>query len=80
MNSDHQIMIKTDDGLKLVPELFAVPEECVAEEYRNPGSQRRIALGRAPFMWAQSLYITAQLLKEVLFQLYFPHILPTKLL
>lgn len=58
-------MIKTDDGLKYVPELYAVTAESVAEEYRCPGSQDRVAVGRTPFMWAQSLYIVAQLLKEV---------------
>lgn len=58
-------MIKTEDGLKYVPELYAVSAESVNEEYRLPGSQDRIAVGRVPFMWAQSLYIIAQLLKEV---------------
>ena len=62
--SSIQVIIKTDDGLKLVPELYAVTAQDVHEEYRNPGSQHRVALGRMPFMWAQSLYIIAQLLKE----------------
>lgn len=39
--------------------------ESVNEEYKCPGSQDRVAVGRVPFMWAQSLYIVAQLLKEV---------------
>lgn len=64
-------MIKTEDGLKLVPELYAVTAESVSEEYKNPGSQDRVALGRVPFMWAQSLFIVAQLLKEVSFFLTF---------
>lgn len=58
------MIIKTEDGLKLVPELYAVSAENVSEEYRTPGSQMRQALGRMPFMWAQSLYIIGQLLKE----------------
>lgn len=41
--------------------------ESVNEEYKCPGSQDRVAVGRVPFMWAQSLYIVAQLLKEVRF-------------
>ena len=49
-----------------MPELYAVSAQSVAEEYRNPGSQDRVAVGRIPFMWAQSLYIVAQLLKEVI--------------
>ena len=50
--------------MKLVPELYAVTPESVAEEYKNPGSQDRVAVGRVPFMWAQSLFIVSQLLKE----------------
>jgi phosphorylase kinase alpha/beta subunit len=60
-----QIMIRTEDGMRLVPELYAVPADKVAEEYKNPGSQERIALGRCPFLWAQSLYILGKLLQEV---------------
>ncbi|KAF4523628.1 hypothetical protein B566_EDAN010137 [Ephemera danica] len=59
-----EIMIRTEDGMKLVPELYAVPADKVAEEYKNPGSQDRVALGRCPFMWAQSLYILGKLLQE----------------
>lgn len=36
----------------------------MSEEYKNPGSQDRVAVGRVPFMWAQSLFIVSQLLKE----------------
>lgn len=58
-------MIKTEDGTKLVPELYAVPAELVAAEYKEPGSQNRIPLGQSPFLWAQSLYIIGKLLQEV---------------
>lgn len=57
-------MIRTDDGLKLVPELYAVPAEFVNAEYSEPGTQQRIPLGQCPFMWAQSLYIIGKLLQE----------------
>lgn len=60
-----KIMIKTEDGMRLVPELYAVPGDRVAAEYADPGSQEREALGRCPFMWAQSLYILGKLLQEV---------------
>lgn len=60
-----RVMVKAEDGLKLVPELYAVPGECVPAEYAQPGSQDRIPLGRCPFMWAQSLYILGKLLQEV---------------
>ncbi|GLV35729.1 uncharacterized protein CBL_01120 [Carabus blaptoides fortunei] len=59
-----EIMIRTEDGLKLVPELYAVPAEFVNAEYKEPGTQQRIPLGQCPFMWAQSLYIIGKLLQE----------------
>ncbi|XP_029164862.1 probable phosphorylase b kinase regulatory subunit alpha isoform X2 [Nylanderia fulva] len=58
------VMIKTDDGMKLVPELYSVAPKDVAAEYAEPGSQSRIPLGKCPFMWAQSLYILGKLLQE----------------
>ncbi|XP_077259010.1 putative phosphorylase b kinase regulatory subunit alpha isoform X3 [Temnothorax americanus] len=58
------VMIKTEDGMKLVPELYSVAPEDVSAEYAEPGSQNRIALGRCPFKWAQSLYILGKLLQE----------------
>lgn len=58
-------MIKTEEGLRLVPELYSVPAEFVAAEYKEPGTQERIPLGLCPFMWAQSLYIVGKLLQEV---------------
>ncbi|XP_019697325.1 probable phosphorylase b kinase regulatory subunit alpha isoform X3 [Harpegnathos saltator] len=58
------VMIKAEDGMKLVPELYSVASEDVSAEYAEPGSQSRIALGRCPFMWAQSLYILGKLLQE----------------
>jgi len=51
-------------GLRMVPELYKVPEESVNEEYASPGTAEREAAGRCPFMWAQSLYITGKLLQE----------------
>jgi len=58
-------MVTTDDGLSLIPELYAVSSDTVADEYKRPGSQHRIAVGRCPFLWAQSLYILGKLLQEV---------------
>jgi hypothetical protein len=66
-------MIRTEDGLKLVPELYAVPKDKVAGEYHEPGSQERDALGRCPFLWAQSLYILGKLLQEVSYIHYMPN-------
>ncbi|CAH1160226.1 unnamed protein product [Phaedon cochleariae] len=58
------IMIRTDEGLRLVPELYSVPAEFVPAEYEEPGSQDRIPLGQCPFLWAQSLFILGKLLQE----------------
>lgn len=58
-------MIDSEDDIKLVPELYALESESIAAEYENPGSQKRIALGRCPFLWAQSLYMLGKLLQEV---------------
>lgn len=58
-------MITSEDNIKLVPELYAVENENINAEFKNPGSQKRIALGRCPFLWAQSLYILGKLLQEV---------------
>jgi phosphorylase kinase alpha/beta subunit len=60
-----QIMIHGEDGIRLVPELYSVPSDLVAEEYKNPGSQPRKAVGRCPFLWGQSLYILGKLLEDV---------------
>lgn len=60
-----QVMVKGEDGMKLVPELYAVPSNCVNAEYQEPGSQSRQAIGRCPFLWAQSLYILGRLLQDV---------------
>ncbi|XP_077292569.1 putative phosphorylase b kinase regulatory subunit alpha isoform X2 [Arctopsyche grandis] len=59
-----EILIKGEDGMKLVPELYAVPAHKVDAEYKDPGSQERIPLGRCPFLWGQSLYILGKLLQE----------------
>lgn len=58
------LLIKTDDGLKLVPEMYAVPGHLVEMEYNDPHSQDRVPIGASPFMWAQSLYIAGKLLQE----------------
>ncbi|GAB6025908.1 hypothetical protein CHUAL_011880 [Chamberlinius hualienensis] len=59
-----ELLIKTDDGLKLVPELFSVPADKVNAEYLHPHSQDRVVKGKLPFMWAHSLYIIGRLLQE----------------
>lgn len=60
-----EIMVRTDDGMRLVPEMYTVPNQNVSAEYQSPGSQSREVVGRCPFLWGQSLYILGKLLQEV---------------
>ncbi|XP_045489225.1 probable phosphorylase b kinase regulatory subunit alpha isoform X3 [Pieris rapae] len=64
MQKLEMIMIRKDEGMKLVPELYSVPADKAHLEQSEPGSQERIPLGRCPFIWAQSLYILGKLLQE----------------
>jgi len=50
------------DGQPLLPELYLVPEQSVAAERRQPGSQPRIANANVPLLWTQSLTWLADLL------------------
>ncbi len=43
------------EGVALLPELYLVPEEAVAAERRQPGSQPRLANANVPLLWTQSL-------------------------
>uniref|UniRef100_A0A336M8K3 Phosphorylase b kinase regulatory subunit n=1 Tax=Culicoides sonorensis TaxID=179676 RepID=A0A336M8K3_CULSO len=54
-----EVMIKTPEGMKLIPELYAVPHHL-----HIPGSQPRDPVGRCPFLWGQSLYILGKLVDE----------------
>lgn len=58
------VLIRGKHGIRLVPELYAVPTDKVEEEYRNPHSVERVAFGQLPHMWGQSLYILGSLLTE----------------
>ncbi|XP_055297553.1 probable phosphorylase b kinase regulatory subunit alpha isoform X7 [Sitodiplosis mosellana] len=59
-----EVLVKSDDGMYLMPESYAVPADLVPAEYSNPGSQPREVVGRCPFLWGQSLYILGKLLQE----------------
>nr|XP_057944682.1 phosphorylase b kinase regulatory subunit alpha, liver isoform isoform X4 [Doryrhamphus excisus] len=58
------VLIRGKNGIKLLPELYAVPIDKVDEEYSNPHTVDRVALGQVPHMWGQSLYILGCLLAE----------------
>ncbi|KAG0410769.1 hypothetical protein HPB47_012118 [Ixodes persulcatus] len=61
-----RLVVTTDDGFKLVPEMYAVPEDLVELERASPHTQARVPVGQLPFMWAQSLYVIGRLLHEAL--------------
>ncbi|MCU0547743.1 MAG: glycoside hydrolase family 15 protein [Leptolyngbya sp. Prado105] len=52
------------DGFKLLPELYIVPAADIEAEKANPHSQIRIPNENVPLVWAQSLYLLAQMLHE----------------
>lgn len=52
------------DGLKLLPELYYVPEASVEAERAQPFSQQRLPNENIPLVWAQSLYLLGQMLSE----------------
>ncbi|XP_050677140.1 probable phosphorylase b kinase regulatory subunit alpha isoform X4 [Leptidea sinapis] len=64
MQKLEKIMIRKDNGMKLVPELYSVPADKAHLEQSEPGTQERIPMGRCPFIWGQSLYILGKLLQE----------------
>lgn len=67
----------TEDGLRLVPEIYSVPADKVEAEYKEPGSQQREVAGKLPFKWAQSLYVVGRLLQDVRITHLLPVSLPT---
>ncbi|XP_075450408.1 phosphorylase b kinase regulatory subunit alpha, liver isoform isoform X4 [Ascaphus truei] len=58
------IIIRGKNGIHLVPELYAVPADKIDEEYHNPHTVDRIAMGKLPHLWGQSLHILGSLLAE----------------
>ncbi|RUS87688.1 hypothetical protein EGW08_004529 [Elysia chlorotica] len=58
------VLLRTEDNVPIVPELYAVPKEFVEAEYKKPNSQKRVAEGKIPHMWGQSMYILGRLMIE----------------
>uniref|UniRef100_A0A8C2GXS8 Phosphorylase b kinase regulatory subunit n=1 Tax=Cyprinus carpio TaxID=7962 RepID=A0A8C2GXS8_CYPCA len=58
------ILIRGNNGLRLVPELYSVPPDKVDEEYANPHTVDRVPVGKCPLKLGQSLYILGNLLAE----------------
>jgi len=53
-----------EDGLKLLPELYIVPQEFIAAEKLNPNSQHRIPNENIPLVWAQSLFMLSDMILD----------------
>jgi len=64
-----QAILIEQNGLKLLPELYIVPTDCIEAERANPRSQIRIPNENLPLVWAQSLYLLAELLRDGLLAL-----------
>ncbi|XP_071088485.1 probable phosphorylase b kinase regulatory subunit alpha isoform X9 [Haliotis cracherodii] len=58
------VMMKTEDGVPIMPELYYVPGDKVDDEYKKPNSQKRLSGGKIPQMWGQSMYILCRLIYE----------------
>lgn len=54
------------DGMRLLPEVYYVPEDKIEAERASPRSQNRKPNENLPLVWAQSLYLFAQMLHEEL--------------
>jgi phosphorylase kinase alpha/beta subunit len=52
------------DGYKLLPELYYVPEELIELERANPRSQPRQSNDNMPLVWAQSLFLLGCMLED----------------
>ena len=57
-------LMQESGGQRLLPELYAVPADCVDAERLQPGSQARLPNANLPLVWAQSLYLVGVLLQE----------------
>lgn len=55
-------LLVESDGMELLPELYYVPLDKIAEEKAAPGSQLRLANENLPLVWAQSLYLLSKML------------------
>lgn len=52
------------NGKRLLPELYYVPNELIEQEKQNPGSQKRVPNENVPLVWAQSLYFLSSMIKD----------------
>lgn len=53
-----------ENGERLLPELYIVPEESIPAEKHEPHSQLRIPNENLPLVWAQSLYMLSEMILD----------------
>jgi phosphorylase kinase alpha/beta subunit len=58
-----QLLVE-QNGQRLVPELYSVPNNAINAEKANPHSQDRVPNENIPLVWAQSLFILAGLIQD----------------
>jgi phosphorylase kinase alpha/beta subunit len=59
-----QSLLVNQNGWELLPELYSVPADRIAAERAQPHSQLRLPNDNVPLVWAQSLYLLGQLLRD----------------
>lgn len=52
------------DGERLLPELYYVPEDLIEAEKAMPGSQMRLPNENLPLVWAQSLFLLSDMILD----------------
>ena len=59
-----QPLLIEQNGFKLLPELYYVPADKIEAERSAPHSQTRLPNENVPLVWAQSLYLLGQMIRE----------------
>jgi phosphorylase kinase alpha/beta subunit len=59
-------LLVEQEGQRLLPELYFVPSDRVEAERAAPHSQVRLPNANVPLVWAQSLYLLGQLVRNQL--------------
>ena len=59
-----EAVLVEQNGQKLLPELYYVPNYSIEKERKNPGSQERLPNDNVPLVWAQSLYLMGRMVED----------------
>lgn len=59
-----QSLVVERDGQRLLPELYYVPRDGIAQEQLMPGSVARLPNDNVPLVWAQSLYLLGRMIHD----------------